>query len=251
MEEAHDRGMTHISRPPRIALVGDRSSSVEAHNRIPHLLAALVADGAEPIEPYWLASTDIDSGRDVSGFDGIWVVPGSPYRNPAGVLAAIETARSTELPLLGTCGGFQYLLLEFAHNVCGLTTLAHGESEPDAPDLLLEPLACSLFGEEATVIIEPGTTAARTMGAGPTTERYFCRFGVNAAYEDPLVRQGLVFAGRDLDGQVRVAEITEHPFFVGALFQPELSSDATLVHPLIVGFAAAVQQRAQLTGAAR
>jgi CTP synthase (UTP-ammonia lyase) len=242
--------MTNISQPPRIALVGDRSASVEAHNRIPSLLAALVSEGAEPIEPYWLASTDIDSASDVAGFDGIWVVPGSPYRNPAGVLAAIEAARTSGLPLLGTCGGFQYLLLEFAHNVCGLTSLAHGETDPNAPELLLEPLACSLFGEEGTVIIEPGTTVARTMGAGPSTERYFCRFGVNPAYEDSLVAGGLVIAGRDVDGQVRVAEITEHPFFVGALFQPELSSDATLVHPLIVGFISAVRRRAQLTAVA-
>jgi CTP synthase (UTP-ammonia lyase) len=251
MMRAHARWMTDCSHPPCLALVGDRSTSVEAQNRIPSLLAALVTDGTEPIEPYWLGSTDIDSERDVSGFDGIWVVPGSPYLNTSGVHVAIEAARTRGIPLLGTCAGFQHLLLEFARNVCGLTSVAHAETHPDAADLLLAPLACKLFGEEAMVIIEAGTTVARAMGAGPTTERYFCRFGFNQAYKGILVSHGLVISGRDPSGEVRVVELPDHPFFVGALFQPELSSDATLVHPLIARFAAAVRERAELAAAVR
>jgi len=229
--------------PPRLALVGDRSPAVEAHTRIPELLRA-VAPGAEPIEPYWLATGSIESAADVAGFDGIWVIPGSPYAHPAGVLAAIEAARTLGLPLLGTCGGFQHLVWEFARNVCGLHAVSHAEVEPDADQLVIVPLACKLFGEEATVVIAEGTTAAAAMGAGPTTERYFCQFGVNPSYEALLTRHGLVISGRDADGDPRVAELGGHPFFLGALFQPELSSDSTWVHPLITAFAAAVRERA-------
>jgi CTP synthase (UTP-ammonia lyase) len=233
---------TTVPRPPRIALVGDRSAAVEAHNRIPVLMQAL-SGAEEPIELYWLHSTSIASPEDVAGFDGIWVVPGSPYASSAGVLTAIETARTGRIPLLGTCGGFQHLLLEFAHNVCRLPDATHAEVDPDAPELLLVPLRCSLFGEEATVTIADGTTAASLMGAGPTTERYFCRFGLNPAYESRLQSCGLVISGRDESGDARVAELQDHPFFVGSLFQPELSSDSTWVHPLIAGFASAVRAR--------
>ena len=82
------------------------------------------------------------------------------------------------------------------------------------------------------------------MGPGPSTERYFCRFGLNATYEDDLCTQGLVISGRDAQGEARIVELADHPFFVGTLFQPELSSDATWVHPLICDFAAAVRARA-------
>lgn len=240
--------MTPSPRPPRLALVGDRSRAVEAHDRIPALLASLAGDGAEAVEPYWLSSTAVGSAADVAGFDGIWVVPGSPYRSTDGVLAAVEAARTLGIPLLGTCGGFQHLLLEFARNVCGLGGVEHGEVHPDAPELLLVPLVCKLFGEEATVVIAEGTTAARVMGPGPTTERYFCRFGLNRSYEELLVAHGLVISGRDEQGDPRVAELPGHPFYVGTLFQPELSSDPTWVHPLITGFAAAVRDRAALAG---
>ena len=46
---------------------------------------------------------------------------------------------------------------------------------------------------------------------------------------------------RNANGEVRVAELPDHPFCVASLFQPELSSDPTWVHPLIVAFAAAVR----------
>src|ERR1700679_968619 len=104
--------MTRAPHPPRIALVGDRSSAVEAHGRIPGLLAALAKEGVEAVEPYWRHTTSISSPADVAGFDGIYVTPGSPYASSDGVLAAVEAARTRSIPLLGTCGGFQYLLLE-------------------------------------------------------------------------------------------------------------------------------------------
>lgn len=238
--------------PPRLALVGDRSPSVQAHQRIPALIDALTTAAGPAIEVYWLHSTAVSDPADVAGFDGVWVIPGSPYRSTDGVLAAIRAARTRRIPFLGTCGGFQYLLLEFARDVCGLTAVDNLEQNPDAADALIVPLECSLLGEESAVLIEPGTVAAAAMGPGPTTERYFCRYGLNADYLATLQSHGLVVSGRDERGDVRVAELPGHPFCVGSLFQPELSSDPTWVHPLIVGFAAAVRSHAAvMAGVAR
>jgi CTP synthase (UTP-ammonia lyase) len=236
---------------PRVALVGDRSPSVQAHQKIPALIDATTAADGPAIEVYWLHSTDIAAPEDVAGFDGVWVIPGSPYTSTEGVLAAIRAARTGGIPFLGTCGGFQHLLLEFARDVCGLTAVDNAERDPNAAEQLIVPLECSLLGEESTVIIEPGTAAAAVMGPGPTTERYFCRYGLNPDYLDTLQRHGLVFSGRDDRGEVRVAELPGHPFCLASLFQPELSSDRTWVHPLIAAFAAAVRSHAAvLAGAA-
>jgi CTP synthase (UTP-ammonia lyase) len=230
------------SRAPRLALVGDRSDAVLAHLRIPVILDALGRDAA-PLDAYWLPSRSIDPASDLTGFDGIWVLPGSPYENVAGVLHAIETARTTGIPFLGTCGGFQHMLLELARNVCGLD-VHHGESAGPDQDALLVPLACSLLGEEDGITVLPGTLAAQIMGAGPTTERYFCSYGLDDRYLAMLVEHGLVVSGRDDAGALRLGELAGHPFYLGSLFQPELSSDATWIHPILVAFAAAVRAHA-------
>lgn len=236
--------MDTFPAPPRVALVGDRSASVQAHTRIPGLVAGLAARGAEPIETYWVHSSAVEEPDDIAGFDGVWVVPGSPYQSLDGVLTAIRTAREAGVPFLGTCGGFQHALLEFARHVCGLGRVTHAEVEPDAPEPLVVPLQCDLFGEESDVVVAEGTRAAEVMGAGVTTERYFCRYGLDSRYEDALQAHGLVISGRDRQGEARIVEMPGHPFFLASLFQPELSSDGTWVHPLISAFGQAVRDRA-------
>jgi CTP synthase (UTP-ammonia lyase) len=233
----------HNPVPPRLALVGDRSRNVRAHQRIPAILSSLSSTADAPLDTYWLHSSTIDATTDLTGFDGIWVVPGSPYENVDGVIHAIATARTNAIPFLGTCGGFQHMLLELARNVCGLEA-AHAETDPAADQLLLVPMACSLLGEEDDVTIEAHTLAARIMGAGPRTERYFCSFGLNADFLPALESGGLVVGGRDAHGAVRLGEIADHPFYLGTLFQPELSSTSTWVHPVLRAFAAAVRDRA-------
>ncbi|HET9060868.1 MAG TPA: hypothetical protein VFN61_13185 [Acidimicrobiales bacterium] len=233
-----------MTTPPRLALVGDRSRSIKAHTVIPEVVDFLNRAPADPVEIYWLESSEISGTEDLQGFAGAWVVPGSPYRSSEGVLAAVQAAREGGVPFLGTCGGFQHLLLEYARNVCGITSATHGEVQPGDPTNLIIPLSCSLLGEEGTVHIEPGTVAASAMGAGRRTERYFCRFGLAEQYEPMLSAKGLVVSGRDSNGEARVAELPGHPFFVGALFQPELSSGNGWAHPLIAAFVTAVRAAA-------
>jgi CTP synthase (UTP-ammonia lyase) len=240
-----------LSHPPRLALVGDRSLDVQAHARIPSVIDFVNSSSEDPIEIYWLHSRSVSQPGDIAAFDGVWVVPGSPYDSMDGVLSAIQGARTSSIPFLGTCGGFQHLLLEFARNVCGLGHVAHAEVDPDAAEPLITALYCSLLGEEATVVVSPGTKAAEAMGAGAVTERYFCRFGLNLDYLQVLETNGLVFSGRDEQGDPRIAELPGHPFFVGSLFQPELSSGPGWAHPLIVAFAAAVKEHAHSWPGAR
>jgi CTP synthase (UTP-ammonia lyase) len=221
----------------RIALVGDRSPGVRAHTRIPRLLDVVRERDGFALDPYWIPSTE---ATDLDGFDGIWVVPGSPYASEAGVVTAIRTARERRIPFLGTCGGFQHMLLEYARGVCGLD-LGHAENEPGRQaDLLLTPLECSLAGHEAAVRLTAGSRIERIVGGPVTVEAYNCAYGLNEGYRDLLAGHGLVFTGHGEDGAVRVAELPGHPFFLGTLFQPELAGDGTRAHPVITAFAAAV-----------
>ncbi|KPH99281.1 CTP synthase [Actinobacteria bacterium OK074] len=234
------------ARPARIALVGDRSPNVVSHTRIPLLLDALAERDRLVLDPYWIPSEDLGAGTgdaSVHGFDAVWVVPGSPYRSEAGVLAAIRTAREEGIPFLGTCGGFQHAVLEYARNVCGLTHVAHAETDPDAEDLLIEPLSCSLIGHEGVVTTEPDSLARAVLGAERTVERYHCSYGPSR-HLDTLRAHGLRFSGYDEDGHVRMAELPGHPFFLASLFQPELAGDTARPHPIVRALARAAAEHA-------
>jgi CTP synthase (UTP-ammonia lyase) len=228
---------------PRIALVGDRSASVRAHTRIPQLIDALLLRDSIALDTYWIGTRDVEE-CDLGGFDAIWVVPGSPYESAAGAIAAVRTAREQNIPFLGTCGGFQHALLEYARDVCGLSGVENAEITPDAKELLIVPLECSLKGHEEAVMIVPGTLAARVTCAGRRTERYHCSYGLNADYLETLTNAGLRFSGFDDSGHVRVVELPGHPFFLGTLFQPELAGDGTQPHTIIRGLATAATERA-------
>jgi CTP synthase (UTP-ammonia lyase) len=227
----------------RIALVGDRSANVLAHARIPGIIDALVAREGIALDPYWIATEDADD-CDLAGFDAIWATPGSPYKSFSGAIAAIRTAREQSIPFLGTCGGFQHALVEYARGVCGLARVDHAEVTPDAAELLVVPLECSLKGHEEAVMVVPGTLAARLLGPGRRTERYNCSYGLNPEYLETLTDGGLRFSGFDDSGNVRILELPGHPFFMATLFQPERQDDRSQPHPVIRAFAAAAAERA-------
>lgn len=221
----------------RIALVGDRSPSVRAHTRIPAVLDAL--RGEADLDVYWIPTPDARDPAALQGFDGIWLVPGSPYRSPEGGMTAARVARTGGIPFLGTCGGFQHAMLEFARNVCGLTGAQHAEygagDEPTDDDLIVE-LSCSLAGHEAAVDLTFGSLIERLLGVSRTVERYHCSYGLSDTHTDLLTTNGMRFTGRDESGAVRAAELPDHPFYLTTLFQPELSGDPTSPHPIIRGF---------------
>jgi CTP synthase (UTP-ammonia lyase) len=224
----------------RLALVGNRSPNVHAHARIPRLLDALRQRDGLLLDPYWIPTQDVDTDGGLDGFDGIWLVPGSPYQSEAGALAAVRTARERAIPFLGTCGGFQHTMLEYARNVCQLTSAGHTENDPEAQDPVITPLECSLVGQEGAIHLTPGSRAERLLGVERTVERYHCNYGINPTYLETLRQHRLKFSGHDDEGQVRIAELPEHPFFLTTLFQPELAGDGTHPHALIQAFAAAM-----------
>lgn len=82
-------------------------------------------------------------------------------------------------------------------------------------------------------------------------ERYHCSYGLNAGYIDPLTAHGMRFTGHDTDGEVRIAELPGHPFFLATLFQPELAPGPR-AHPIVAasaqGQAAALEQAAAPAG---
>lgn len=224
-----------------IALVGDYSDRHAAHRAIPRALELARKEAGAEIGWEWVATARIkEASRDLAGHAAVWIVPASPYENMPGVLDAARWAREGRRPILGTCGGFQHMIVEFARNAAGLAGADHGESHPDGASLVVTQLRCSLAEKSGSVNFTAGSLLERAYGSPRATEGYNCGYGVNPAYRSALEAAGLRFTSWDDEGDLRGAELSTHPFYAGVLFQPERAALRGEVPPLVLAFVRAV-----------
>jgi CTP synthase (UTP-ammonia lyase) len=216
----------------RIALVGDENPDYPSHREL-NAVRRLLGDD---VESTWLA-TDGDQVRDLSSFDGVWLVPGSPYADDSAAYAAVTWARENKVPFLGTCGGLQYAVVEFFRNVLGVVNATHAESDGDGPSNVISALACDLHGQEREVRPVPGTRFAAVMNDRPFTGMHYCGYGPGPAQVALLVAGGFVVGATADDAGVEVFELPTHRFFVLSLFQPQIGALAgRALHPLLGEF---------------
>ena len=227
----------------QVGLVGDYSSAVAAHRAIPRALRIASAVLGCDVEETWLPTASLagDDAIDLTRFDGLWCVPASPYESFDGAIRAIRFAREHDVPFLGTCGGFQHAVIEFARNVLGRDA-AHAEIDPSAAMPLFAPLSCSMVEVDARVHFSPGSQLAEIYGCTSVMERYHCNFGMNPAYLAWFQGSSLALSGVDDEGLPRAVELAGHPFFLGTAYQPERSALEGQPHPLVVAFVGALSQ---------
>ncbi len=225
--------------PIRIGLVGDFDASVTAHQAIPRALALVARNAKLQVSAEWIPTSSIQDNAMLEPFDGIWCVPASPYRNMDGALRAIRFARERLRPFLGTCGGLQHALVEYARNVIGWSDADHAETMAVGGRAVIESLSCSLVETAATVHLRAGTRIARAYGCADASESYHCRYGVNSAYQKALLSGALRISAVDDAGDVRAVELDDHPFFVATLFQPERAALIDRIPPVVRAFVTA------------
>jgi CTP synthase (UTP-ammonia lyase) len=119
----------------------------------------------------------------------------------------------------------------------------HAEYDPNASQLFITPLSCSLRGRSMTLQLRPGSQVAACYGSSTATEQYYCNFGVDPARLAQLQSGPLQITGSDAEGEVRVVELPGHPFFIGTLFVPQARSRAGAPHPLVSAFVRAALTR--------
>src|SRR5215831_6217841 len=202
----------------RMGLIGEFNEQNKAHHAIGTALAA-ASDGK--VETTWVSTNEV-SNSALAEFDGLWCVPGMPYRSADGALTAIKYARSHRIPFLGTSAGFQYALIEYARNVLGFVDADHLKTNPTASMPLISPLGCALAGVKARVRLTDGSHLRAAYRVPESTEEYHCSFGLNDRYRRLLEGGHLYVAAIDDQSNIRAVELDGHPFFVATLFQPEM-----------------------------
>jgi CTP synthase (UTP-ammonia lyase) len=213
----------------RIVALGDRDPSFLTHREIDASLALL----SEHVDCGWVG-TDTRQAGDLAGAAGVWLLPGTPYRDDDAAFAAIRHCLATGTPFLGTCGGFQYACVELARTWAGVSAAASAEVMPDGEALVVVSLSCTLYGERRTVTPVAGTRVAAICGEAPFQGHHHCGYGLSEAYVPVLQGAGVVVSAHAPDAGVEAIELPEHPFFLATAFQPQVgASESGVLHPLL------------------
>lgn len=215
-----------------IALVGDRKPDHPSHRELDAVRGLL----GEDVSAEWV-STGGERIRDLGGFDGIWLVPGSPYADDSAAYEAVRWARENDVPFLGTCGGLQYAVVEYFRNVLGVAGASHAESDGPDDSNVVHPLACSLQGEERLVRPIAGTRFARLTRDEPFVGMHYCGYGPGGVEVERLVEAGMVVEATAEDAGAEVLELPANRFYMLTLFQPHIGALAGKpLHPLLGEF---------------
>ncbi|HEX3803022.1 MAG TPA: hypothetical protein VHV75_09300 [Solirubrobacteraceae bacterium] len=224
---------------PFVALLGDRCDH-PSHHELDALIPRLENEMGVTAE--WVPT---DSGFDITAYDGVWAVPGSPYADAQAVIEALRSSRERQTPILGTCAGTQYAVIEFARNVLG-TAATNAEADGEADDNVISGLACSLQGQERLVSPVAGTRFARWCPE-PFVGMHFCSYGPTATAILALQQVGVIVSATAPDAGAEVLEFPDHPFYVASMFQPHIGASAGRpIHPLICAFVSTVTASDQL-----
>ncbi|TAM96208.1 MAG: hypothetical protein EPN40_09260 [Rhodanobacteraceae bacterium] len=224
----------------KVGLIGDRDDAVTAHRAIPLALRMAGDACGAAIEPIWVPTEHVDGGTVLEDFDGLWCVPASPYRNMDGALTSIRFARENSVPFLGTCGGFQHTIIEYARNALGWQDAKHAETSPEALRPVIVPLLCSLVEVTDAVHLVEGSRLELAYGTTEAVEGYHCSYGLGDDFRKAVASGPLKITATDDAGDVRGIELEGHPFFVATLFQPERSALKGCVPPPVRAFTQAM-----------
>jgi CTP synthase (UTP-ammonia lyase) len=184
----------------KLGIMGDFDASNNTHITNNEALDHAAKQFAKPFQYEWVATERIEREWDtiISSYDGFLIAPGSPYKSMTGVLKIIEYARTHQIPTLGTCGGFQHMIIEFARNVLKITDAEHAETNPYASRLVINPLTCSLKGQVLEIeIIQKESLVYSIFNTSTITENYYCNFGLNPEYQEQIHQAGFSMVASD------------------------------------------------------
>jgi CTP synthase len=241
----------------RIAVVGKYTDYADSYKSVQEALIHGGIANDVGIDIQWMSS-EAFSGADrtaqiLRNVDGLLVPGGFGVRGVEGMVEAIREARESGLPFFGICLGMQTAIIEFARNVCGLDDSHSSEFAPECDNPVISLMESQQhvtdMGGTMRLGAYPcrlarGSRAAEIYGQAEVSERHRHRYEVSNTYRELFAQHGMRLSGLSPDGQlVEIVELTDHPWYIGCQFHPELQSRPTRPHPLFAGFVAAAVKR--------
>ena len=196
--------------------------------------------------------TEDNVNEKLGQLDGLLVAPGFGLRGVEGKIIAVKFARENQLPFFGICLGMQMAAIEFARNVLGLKDAHSTEMDITTSnpviDLMEEQKKVTAKGGTMRLgsypcEIKPGTLAYEIYGKPNINERHRHRWEFNNKYLQQCEEAGMIASGKNPGiGLVEIIELTNHPFFIGVQFHPELKSTVENPQPIFVAFIKAAKE---------
>ena len=195
---------------------------------------------------------------------GILVPGGFGERGAQGKIEAARFARVKDVPYFGICFGMQMACVEAARNTAGIKNASSTEFGPTKEPIVGMMTEWTKGNEKESRSSEGDLGGTMRLGAYPAqltrgsrvadiygttriSERHRHRYEVNMDYRKLLEKNGLLFSGVSPDGKLpEIVERTDHPWFIGVQFHPELKSKPFEPHPLFASFIAAAMEQSRL-----
>jgi CTP synthase len=268
----HWTGVSERLRNPdgevNIAIVGKYVALHDAYKSVVEALGHGGLANRTKVNITWMSSDKYDDpDADLSvldDVDGVLLPGGFGERGAIGKMRAAGYARRHKLPCFGICYGMQLAVIELARNLAGISGAGTTEfGKPDYPAVGL--MSEWVRGNEKEVrsaggdlggtmrlgaypaLLKKGSRVADIYGTSQISERHRHRYEVNTDIIPKLEKHGVIFSGMSPDGKLpEIMELTDHPWFIGVQFHPELKSRPFDPHPLFASFIAAALEQSRL-----
>jgi CTP synthase len=266
-EDVHDR-IFNAEGEVKVAIVGKYTQLEDAYKSIAEALTHGGMANRVKVKAEWI-DAEIFEREDpapwLEGFHAILVPGGFGERGTEGKIKAAQFARERKIPYLGICLGMQMAVIEAARNLVRINDAGSEEFDHEAGKRRFTPVVYHLkewvqgnqtvarkVGDDKggtmrlgayTANLKAGSKVAEIYGSTVIEERHRHRYEVDIKYRDQLEKAGLCFSGMSPDGRLpEIVEISEHPWFIGVQFHPELKSKPFAPHPLFADFVRAAKE---------
>ncbi|MBF0678200.1 MAG: CTP synthase [Devosia sp.] len=250
-----------------IAIVGKYTGLKDAYKSLSEALTHGGIANKVKVNLQWIDSEVFERDEPAPYLEhvhGILVPGGFGERGSAGKIEAARFARTKDVPYFGICFGMQMACIEAARNTAGIKNASSTEFGPTKEPIVGMMTEWVKGNETETRDTEGNLGGTLRLGAYPAqlvrgsrvadiygstriSERHRHRYEVNMDYRKLLEKNGLLFSGVSPDGKLpEIVERTDHPWFIGVQFHPELKSKPFEPHPLFTSFIAAAMEQSRL-----
>jgi CTP synthase len=232
-----------------IAIVGKYVELQDAYKSISEAFVHAGAESECKVNVKWVHAEDFNretAELHLREVQGILVAPGFGDRGIEGKIEAVRYARENGIPFFGICLGLQCAVIEFARNVLNLrkahSTEMQAKTRYPVIDMMEDQKKIENYGGTMRLgaydcNVKKGTKAFQAYGSTRISERHRHRYEFNNQFLEPFESAGMIASGSNPEtGLVEIMELTNHPWFVGTQYHPELKSTALTPHPLFTRF---------------
>ncbi len=256
----------------KVAIVGKYTQLEDAYKSIAEALTHGGMANRVKVKIEWVDAEIFDTedaAPYLEGYHAILVPGGFGERGTEGKIKAAQYAREHKVPYLGICLGMQMAVIEAARNAAGITEAGSEEFDHEAGKKRFEPVVYHLkewvqgnhkierkVGDDKggtmrlgayNAVLAEGSKVAEVYGNTNIEERHRHRYEVDIKYRDKLEKAGLNFSGMSPDGRLpEIVEWSDHPWFIGVQYHPELKSKPFDPHPLFRDFVRAAKETSRL-----